>query len=114
MGNAQSGKKSNAVPVLDLNQQGEFDDLFFDGGIFFVLLPASGADSEPTPYYTTSDGSAVGMMRLRVEEALLAYLQQTDIFQGEAELLEAVGFARCVDYPNVMQHVYYEGIGVWF
>ena len=49
----------------------------------------------------------VGKLVTVLSDELLEYLREDAVFVEELE--GAPGFARCVDYPDVPNHVYYEG-----
>jgi hypothetical protein len=53
----------------------------------------------------------VSFNQLQLSDSLLQYIQLDNIFTtpNDQESLEAVGFEKCVDYPEIPGHTYFEG-----
>eukprot|EP00656_Telonema_subtile_P000011 TRINITY_DN10003_c0_g1_i7.p1 TRINITY_DN10003_c0_g1~~TRINITY_DN10003_c0_g1_i7.p1 ORF type:complete len:296 (-),score=53.02 TRINITY_DN10003_c0_g1_i7:614-1501(-) len=77
-----------------------------------------GAPSEQTQSGPRSYGREAALYDLRLpafitqgsmSPEVLAYLHQAPLFSMSEDELIAVGFDRCVDHPNIPDHIYYEG-----
>jgi hypothetical protein len=49
------------------------------------------------------------MVTARMSEELRLYVLADEAFTAPESTLESIGFRRCVDYPDLPSHIYYEG-----
>ena len=50
-----------------------------------------------------------GMATGHMTEDVRMYLLGDAVFKARESKLESLGFRRCIDYPDLPSHVYYEG-----